>query len=86
MAIPQFLECSIDFKGQQLADTVTHASLTVFSGVALLAGYASQSLRLTLGMLGVGVLMTLLLVLPPWPMYNQTPLPWLNKSTEQRKE
>lgn len=45
--------------------------------VALIMGYVAGDIYLTLWIGIAGVLFTLLVVVPPWPVYNQNPEPWL---------
>jgi signal peptidase complex subunit 1 len=44
-------------------------------------GYVQQNIYLTLwiGLLGAGI--SFLMVVPPWPVYNEDPEPWF-KSTD----
>ncbi|KAG0162364.1 hypothetical protein DFQ30_002227, partial [Apophysomyces sp. BC1015] len=50
--------------------------------------YASQSLQVTLAVFSAGLIATVLAVLPPWPMYNKNPQPWLAslESTDKKDE
>ncbi|KAK9721293.1 hypothetical protein K7432_003520 [Basidiobolus ranarum] len=70
-------EGRIDFSGQKLADQLYQSVLVISAVVAFIAGYLSQSHIIMLEVFGAGILLTLLLVVPPWPMYNKNPLNWL---------
>ncbi|KAI9007938.1 microsomal signal peptidase [Phycomyces nitens] len=83
MSIAELLECSIDFEGQRLADTITHVALIVSAVVSLIAGYSLQSLQLSVCIFLIGLGATLILVLPPWPMYNRNPQVWLTSLKEK---
>ncbi|KAI8978531.1 microsomal signal peptidase 12kDa subunit [Pilobolus umbonatus] len=70
------LECTIDFEGQRIADTITHALLLASGMMSFAVGYYYESMLLLTGVFVAGLLLTLILVLPPWPMYTKHPQPW----------
>ncbi|RAL10117.1 signal peptidase complex subunit 1 [Aspergillus homomorphus CBS 101889] len=75
--IQDALEGQIDFKGQQMTELLTTV-LLIFSGaIAFLVGYIQQDIHLTLWAGLAGTAATGLVVIPPWPMYNQNPERWL---------
>ncbi|RMZ89925.1 hypothetical protein DV736_g2857, partial [Chaetothyriales sp. CBS 134916] len=75
--IRDVLEGPIDFHGQRLAETLSNSLLIVFSVIAFLAGFVKQDIYLTLWTGLAGFLLTLAVVVPPWPVFNQHPEPWL---------
>ncbi|KAK4540930.1 hypothetical protein LTR36_008438 [Oleoguttula mirabilis] len=74
-------EGEIDFKGQQLAELLTYALLTISGIIAFLAGFVTQNIYQTLYIGLGGTALTFLVVVPPWPYYNQNPQPWLPAKT-----
>ncbi|CDH58332.1 predicted protein [Lichtheimia corymbifera JMRC:FSU:9682] len=82
MAIADYFEWTIDFEGQKLAEQLTHLIPTLFAVIGFVVGYSMQSLLVTLEIFGAGLVLTMLLVLPPWPMYNRHPLKWLPASKQ----
>ncbi|KAK5119936.1 hypothetical protein LTR85_007012 [Meristemomyces frigidus] len=70
-------EGEIDFAGQRLSEFLTHALLTISGVIAFLAGFATQDIYQTLYIGLGGTALTFLVVVPPWPFYNQHPQPWL---------
>ncbi|KAL0091294.1 hypothetical protein J3Q64DRAFT_1827938 [Phycomyces blakesleeanus] len=60
MSIAELLECPIDFEGQRLADSITHAALIVSAVLALIAGYSLQSLQLSICIFLIGLGTTLI--------------------------
>ncbi|KAL1995318.1 hypothetical protein VTN49DRAFT_1505 [Thermomyces lanuginosus] len=72
------LEGPIDFHGQRLANTLSTALLTVFGAIAFIVGYIQQDIHLTLWLGLAGTLITLLIVVPPYPFYNRNPEKWLD--------
>ena len=78
-------EGKIDFEGQRKADQLNNLILSLTTVIALVAGYALQSMLLTFGIYGAGFLTALLVVVPPWPCYNKNPVNWLPSSKKQGK-
>ncbi|KAF2720572.1 SPC12-domain-containing protein [Polychaeton citri CBS 116435] len=75
------LEGEIDFKGQQLAEYLTTVLLAITGVLAFLAGFATQDIYNTLYIGLAGTALTFLVAIPPWPVYNQNPLPFLPSRT-----
>jgi len=75
--IRDLVEGSIDFEGQRIAEIFSTVLLTLTSVIALVTGYMAQDIYLTLGIGLAGVVLTMLVVVPPWPAFNEHPEPWL---------
>lgn len=45
--------------------------------IALVVGFIQQDIYLTMWIGLAGTLLVMLLVVPPWPFFNQHPQPWL---------
>jgi len=75
--IQDVFEGQIDFHGQRLTETISNAVLTVSSVVALIIGFIQQDIYLTMWIALAGTLLAMFLVVPPWPVYNQHPQPWI---------
>lgn len=45
--------------------------------IAFVAGFLAKDVFLTMWTATSGVLLTTIVVIPPWPMYNKHPVPWL---------
>lgn len=45
--------------------------------IALIVGYIQKDIYLTLWIGLIGVILTMLVVVPPWPFYNRNPQAWL---------
>ncbi|KAJ3293853.1 hypothetical protein HK104_004151 [Borealophlyctis nickersoniae] len=73
------LQDKIDFAGQQKAEQLLHAILSVSAALAFIFGFVLQDLRVTLGGLAVGVLGAAIVCIPPWGMYQKDPVKWLPK-------
>ena len=75
----------MDFEGQILAEKLYRIILVVFTIIAMIVSYSTQKLCHGVYILSFGLLLTLLLCLPSWPMYNKHQLKWL-KYVPQEKE
>ncbi|EZF22929.1 hypothetical protein H112_04410 [Trichophyton rubrum D6] len=71
------LDGPIDFHGQRVTDFLSTALLSIFAVVSFLVGYAYEDVFLTLWTMTAGSILTMLAIVPPWPMYNQHPESWL---------
>jgi signal peptidase complex subunit 1 len=70
-----------DFKGQLFAERLSTALLSISGLLAFLIGYATQDIYQTLYVGLGGTALTFLVVVPPWPFFNQNPQPWLPAKT-----
>ncbi|PTU17731.1 hypothetical protein P175DRAFT_0504475 [Aspergillus ochraceoroseus IBT 24754] len=76
--IQEAFEGQIDFHGQRITEFLSTALLILSGGVlAFLAGYIFQDIYLSLWVGLAGTLVTGLVVVPPWPVYNKNPESWL---------
>jgi signal peptidase complex subunit 1 len=73
-SLPNILQ---DFAGQRLAESLTYVLLTLTGIAAFLAGFSTQNIHHILYLGLGGTALTFLVVVPPWPFFNQKPLPWL---------
>ncbi|RMZ83606.1 hypothetical protein DV738_g900, partial [Chaetothyriales sp. CBS 135597] len=71
------LRLKMDFHGQRLVEIISNSLLIGFSAIALLVGFVKQDIHLSLWIGLAGFVLTLLVVVPPWPIFNQHPEPWL---------
>ncbi|ORY36549.1 SPC12-domain-containing protein [Rhizoclosmatium globosum] len=72
-------EALVDFKGQILVERIFQVTLIVFGVISFIVGYATKSLQLLVAINVVGLLITLVLVVPPWPMFRANPVKWQEK-------
>ncbi|EXJ72292.1 uncharacterized protein A1O5_04796 [Cladophialophora psammophila CBS 110553] len=79
--LQDLFEGQIDFDGQRLAERISSAVLTISSILALITGFIQQDIYVTMWIGLAGSLLAMLLVVPPWPVYNQHPQPWLGSQT-----
>lgn len=67
----------MDFQGQKLAEQLLLWLIIGFAAAGFLAGYLAQDFQLMVKLEGVGLVVSLLAVLPDWPLYNRNPTTWL---------
>jgi signal peptidase complex subunit 1 len=67
----------MDFEGQKLAESLIYRLLVLFGAVGFVVGYAAGSFRLMVLINAAGLALTLLVVVPNWPIFNRHPLSWL---------
>jgi signal peptidase complex subunit 1 len=70
-----------DFQGQYLAEILSTGMLIVSGALAFLVGFFTQDIYQTLYIGLGGTALTFLVVVPPWPFFNQHPLSWLPSRT-----
>ncbi|KZP22934.1 microsomal signal peptidase [Athelia psychrophila] len=76
-SLKETFEGKIDFVGQKTVDDISRIALIVITVVSFIVGFALQSLSVTFAIFGGSSLVLILLLLPPWPMFNQHPVKWL---------
>ncbi|CAO3676330.1 unnamed protein product [Rhizopus microsporus] len=82
MSIADAFECTIDFDGQRLVDKLMHILLIVTGIISFVSGYSTQSLQVLLIAFAFGLGVTALAVIPPWPIYNKHPQPFIQNDTK----
>ena len=75
----------MDFEGQILSERLYRIILVAFTIIAMIVSYMTQKLCHGVYILCFGLLLSLLICLPSWPMYNRHQLKWL-KYVPQEKE
>ncbi|CDK25469.1 unnamed protein product [Kuraishia capsulata CBS 1993] len=67
-------EGNIDFKGQQLAESVSNTVLIVGSVASCLIGFVTQNVKLTCYAFAIFLILDLVIVVPPWKQYRANPV------------
>ncbi|KMU73883.1 hypothetical protein CISG_03861 [Coccidioides immitis RMSCC 3703] len=75
--LQDIFEAQIDFHGQRLAEILSTVLLILFGAIGFIAGYIYQDIFITVLIGTVGLISTMLVVVPSWPIYNKHPEPWL---------
>jgi len=71
------VDAPIDFQGQKLAALINYTLLTTFGFVSFLAGFITENVYYSLYVGLALTVLTMLVVVPPWPFYNKNPVAWL---------
>ncbi|KAI3650466.1 hypothetical protein MP228_003947 [Amoeboaphelidium protococcarum] len=66
----------IDFEGQKLADKLNFWILNASGVLAFTLGFVTQSLHIMWYTLLAGMVISAILITPPWPFLNKIPLQW----------
>jgi signal peptidase complex subunit 1 len=72
----QIVEATIDFEGQKFAEQLQKQILIIGSVLSFFAGLLTQRIELTVYGVASTVVVALLLVTFPLPVYNKNPLNW----------
>lgn len=67
----------MDFKGQALAEKLFYYIIILFGVVGWVLGYVQNSFQVSFNVWLVGTGLSLLVVVPDWPVYNRNPIKWL---------
>ncbi|KAJ1740432.1 hypothetical protein LPJ78_002986 [Coemansia sp. RSA 989] len=78
---PVFESGRIDFHGQRCASQLATVLLVGAGAFSLAAGFATQRLELCFLTYALGVVLTYVLVLPPWPFFRRHPVSWLARKS-----
>lgn len=65
-----------DFYGQRLAERIGQALLVSGFALGTIVGFVKQSLPIAVIGWAIGVALTILICVPPWPMYSKHPIKW----------
>ncbi|KAG4101136.1 microsomal signal peptidase 12 kDa subunit [Neocallimastix lanati (nom. inval.)] len=77
----------IDFKGQQLTENLMQIILIAFGIVSFIVGFIMQSVKISCYIMLAGIIVTALVILPPWPFYSKNPIKFLPvKNADEKKE
>lgn len=75
---------SMDYEGQRLAERLYQCVIVLFAVVGFVWGFICQQFVQTVYILGAGVALAVLLVIPPWAFFRRHPLPWQKKAAEPK--
>ncbi|KAJ1913903.1 hypothetical protein H4219_005010 [Mycoemilia scoparia] len=67
----------IDLKGQQLAEKIYTFTLFISGALSILVSIYFNEIMYSFYGLGIGLAVSWVLVIPPWPCFNKNPLNWL---------
>lgn len=71
------IEFPIDFEGQKKVNRLTCSLVYLAIPISVFAGFVTQNIINLVIAFAATILVTLVVVLPAWPLYNQNPVNWL---------
>lgn len=75
--INSLIEFPIDFEGQKKVDRIVKYAVYLAIPISVVAGFVTDNIVSAFIAFAAVIFVTLLIVLPPWPSYNQNPSTWL---------
>ncbi|KAL8674381.1 MAG: hypothetical protein Q9168_001241 [Polycauliona sp. 1 TL-2023] len=74
-------EGQIDFEGQKLTELFSTVILAITGLLAFVLGFSQGNIWITLWIGLGGTALTFLVVVPPYPIYNESPENWLRANS-----
>jgi len=69
----------MDYRGQKLSEYIYSILTILFGAIAWLIGYYKQDFSIAFHGWAVGLIISLLLCIPDWPMFNRNAVVWLEE-------
>ncbi|ORX44173.1 microsomal signal peptidase subunit [Piromyces finnis] len=76
----------IDFEGQKLTEKLMQIILIVFGIISFTVGFCLKSVSISCKIMAVGIIVTALVILPPWPFYCKNPIKFLPVEKKEENE
>jgi len=76
----------MDYKGQEKSEKLGQKLLIFVGALSFLTGYIRGSFGLMMGLFAVGFLISFVITVPNWPMYNRDPISWTRSAAQQKKK
>ena len=75
----------IDFEGQRSSEIIYKVILTVCPVVSILVSFVTQRLKDGVFIMAGGLILSVLLCVPAWPMYKRHQYKWLKHEENEKK-
>lgn len=75
----------IDFEGQRRSEIIYKVILTVCFVVSILVSFVTQRLKDGVFIMAGGLILSVLLCVPAWPMYKSHQYKWLKHEENEKK-
>mmetsp|Transcript_28066 Transcript_28066/g.26928 ORF Transcript_28066/g.26928 Transcript_28066/m.26928 type:complete len:103 (-) Transcript_28066:90-398(-) len=69
----------MDYRGQKLSENIYYILTILFGAIAWIVGYSQGDFQLTFYGWLAGLIISLVLCIPDWPMFNRNPVTWLEE-------
>ena len=83
--IVQYKQNTMDYQGQKLSENLFYYIILLFGSIGWVYGYFLQDFTYVFYSWSVGVVISIVLCVPDWPIYNRHPIKWL-ESIPDRSE
>ncbi|CDZ97343.1 Signal peptidase subunit [Phaffia rhodozyma] len=83
--VSDLCEGTIDHYGQHVVDRTAQLSLGIVATIAFLVGLVLQDIRMSLVIFGFSFFVLLLVVVPPWPMFNRHPVKYKSVAIQPKQ-
>lgn len=67
----------MDYQGQKLSENLFYYIILLFGSIGWVYGYFLQDFTYVFYSWSVGVVISIVLCVPDWPIYNRHPIKWL---------
>ena len=75
----------IDFEGQRRSEIISKVILTVCLAVSILVSFVTQRIKDGVFIMAGGLILSVLLSVPAWPMYKRHQYKWLKHEENEKK-
>lgn len=76
----------MDFKGQEYSEKLALKLLILSAATSFLLGYFKQDFGLMMAMFAAGFVLTFIVTVPNWPIYNKHPIEWVKSKSKGGKK
>ena len=76
----------MDYQGQKLSQNLFYYIIILFGSIGWIYGYILQDFTYVFYSWSVGVLISIVLCVPDWPIYNKHPIKWLESIPDRDED
>ncbi|KAL3765037.1 hypothetical protein ACHAWU_009405 [Discostella pseudostelligera] len=76
----------MDYQGQKLSENLFYYIILLFGSIGWVYGYFLQDFTYVFYSWSVGVVISIVLCVPDWPIYNRHPIKWLESIPDRSGE
>eukprot|EP01137_Pigoraptor_chileana_P025610 Opistho-2@95321 len=77
LGLPKIDVPPTDFKGQKLAEEIYQYTIAAFAIIGFVIGFVTEQFTHSVYIFAFGIVLSAVLVLPPWPFYRRHSIRWL---------
>uniref|UniRef100_A0A0N4ZID7 Signal peptidase complex subunit 1 n=1 Tax=Parastrongyloides trichosuri TaxID=131310 RepID=A0A0N4ZID7_PARTI len=87
--LPSWMTCfstHMDFEGQQKAERIYEVIVVLSAVIGFIVGFYTQQISHMVISIGIGFLLSCIIILPPWPCFRKHPVQWLPNIVPPKKD